>query len=85
MSTHFSLHHIGQVVEITYTEPGWGNPMRMVGRLEGFHDSGTGVEWWMAGNTAKTSSSSCTIRTIEQATDSWMQPSANTHTAKEDA
>lgn len=85
MNNHFSLDHIGQIVEITYTEPGWGNPMRMVGRLEGFHDSGTTIEWWMAGRTAKASISTCAIRTMQQATDSWMQPTANPSIAKEDA
>ena len=85
MNHHFDISHVGQIMEITYNEPGWGNSLRMAGRLEGFHDNGTTVEWWMADRSAKADKAHCSIRTLQASTDEWMQPCQDSTSEKESA
>ncbi|WP_458116990.1 hypothetical protein [Arthrobacter sp. D2-10] len=64
MSNTFGIEHINQIVEITYTESQSEQPLRIVGRLQGFYDNGKGVQWWMAGRSTKRYATHYSLRAL---------------------
>jgi hypothetical protein len=74
MTNELTIQHINQIIEIKYTDPEWKTAHISAGTLEGFNTDGSTYEWWMAGNDARYTAATITVRTLDEIKNAWMQP-----------